>query len=691
MKELALFAEVEYSKEITNFTILEAGIWQVILCAIGDVLPFMEDGFNRIPIKISNVIINNEEYTRLDSLNELRVFNSTKGAWVNMGNFIYIRFPNFEPPYVYFSRVHGTLMGFTDGNPVLKDGILYKSGLLNTPIVAHSVDALTYDRMKFNSANISIDNSDGQFDNAGNFFGNDFNLKVGVVDTDEGHEQHLIRHEAEDEKIVSVKNTDEHIVLCDDKEKKDEPLKMLAQYYIENISVSLNKADFKLNDKRERLSAKIPNKQFTKEEFPYIDDNLLDRDMQEAYGRCLGVPGTSLENKRILDQYRFRFSSKISRIDRIIVKMTTGKIGEREVDGWTVVYENGLWKEGVLPGSFAEMASGIISLSYAVAKAGGQKDGQINEVCVDGVFNDPEGSFARGGYVTPKDIIKHILLNYSNVEYRDDRYNLEEFERELSQLDSYEIGILFDKSISVYEAIEKLQGGSVLGFQFCVYNNLFTARLDNPNREELPAVSHLEIMNLSEIEVDWNATLYGSNTNIEYAHNYGGNEKEECRKLIDNSRRKEILAVHRVEKEWAASTLLLKERDAQLKSSILLEDFSKLRPIIKNIKLFGEKWFNLRVYDIMYIDFSIPGDEIEKYPQYLIRLIKEVGEEKVISKDAETDEYAALCSDEKTAIGKRDFIKSVRCQLLKINKDTRAGVTTIDARIIEQNTVWEKR
>jgi len=302
MKELALFAEVEHSEELTAIpTIFEAGIWRYSLYATGGILPFMEDTFNRTPVNVSNIIIDNEEYIRFDTLELLREqLHADKGGWVNGGSVVYVRFPFCNPPYLHYSFKCGILMGFTNGSPLLKDGTMYKPGLLTSPRITHSADTFTYDRMKFNTANISIDNTNGQFDDARKFFGNEFNFKVGVVG------------------------------------KEEQPLKMSAQYYIENILVSLGKADFKLSDKRERLSAKIPNKQYTTGDYPNIDDNLVDKDMQEAYGRCFGVPGVCLEGKSIyvngvggeqIKQYRFRFSSQISRIDRIQVKMTNLTVG----------------------------------------------------------------------------------------------------------------------------------------------------------------------------------------------------------------------------------------------------------------------------------------------------------------------------------------------------------------------------
>jgi len=86
--------------------------------------------------------------------------------------------------------------------------------------------------------------------------------------------------------------------------------------------------------------------------------------------------------------------------------------------------------------------------------------------------------------------------------------------------------------------------------------------------------------------------------------------------------------------------------------------------------------------DIIDIDFSIPGDEIEKYPQYLIKLINEVGEDKAVSIERGTSEYVVMNTDDKDTIGKRDFMKTLTCQILSISPDCNTGFVSIDVRVV---------
>jgi len=699
MEELVILAETEMSQEIHLVpTAFEPGIWRYCFCATGEILSFMDDTFNRSQVYVNNIIIDFEEYTLFDDLASLRVYNEAKGGWVNGESVIYVRFPFFHPPYLYMSKRYGILVGFTNSSPVMLENKLYKSGVLSAPVVSQETDAFSYDKMKFTGTSIDIENTKAQFDDVKNLFGNEFNLLVYLPNKEDKPNHNLIKpiEDVGDSKTVSSWGSEKkHVILIKEPEENTSQLIPLDQYYIANIVVGLEKATFHLKDKRERLSAKIPNKKFTKEEYQFIDDNLIDKEMQEVYGHCFGVPGVCLHGKQIysidsgqtLSQYMFRFSSAITRVDRIRVKMTTGRLPvdtsdpmgpQKDVDGWTEVYNiNTGWKPGISAGNITDYLNiGVITLPWEVAKQGGERDNNINEVRMDGIFINK---------TTPLEIIKDIMGKYTNTPYDNRRYDLDEFNSEMSLL-NHEIGIMYDKQICVYEAIERLQSGCVLGFQFHVYKNRFTIRLDNPNRSEKGVILHTDIINLDEVEIDWNTELYGSYTDIEYRYDYG---EKSGRHWIDKSKSSEILEIHRVEKEWAAHTLLSMEEDARLASDILLDDFNELRPLIKNIKLFGSKWFALRMMDFYFIDFGIPGDEMENYPRGLINLIEDIGQERHISSWAEKAKHVMLIRETEKNHGKRNFAgRSLRCQILRVVSDTQTGITTIDVRVREVSKSW---
>jgi hypothetical protein len=667
MKEVISLVEIERSDRLPMPQSYKPFIWQFPLYVTGRIeLEFIQESDNHNPLVVSNVIIDRVTYEKYETIEILESLTPDEGGWYFNGVVIFIRFPERIWPWVIYSRRHGILEGYTNGSPMVVNNILYRPGLITLPVIDHSADAFTYDKMKFDSANIDIDNTNGQFDDVGDYFGNEFNLFT--ID-DEENDQHKntvkLIEKSVDEREITHGQTDELIVLINEK-KQPEP-KMLAQYYIANILVKLDKATFVLKDKRERMSSNIPNRKFTKKEFPFLDDNLIDRDMQEVYGHCFGVPGVCIHGKQLsadgssinkVQQYTFRFSSEITHVERIRVKMTARDLhvpgqGMVRFDGWTTVYQekspewegSSGWRPGIIPGNIIPgniskplLDKGEITLHYALAKQSGNHDSSMNEVRIDGIFKKQS---------TPLEIIEDIIRNYTDIPYDAMRFNLKELKKELKPLD-HKIGIMFDKQISIFEAIEKLQAGSVLGFKFHVHNNLFTARLDNPNRKEIAQIRDVEILNLHEIEIDWNAELYGTYTDIEYRFDYGENAG---RHLIDDSEQRNLLDLHRVDKVWEARTLLAEEGAARERSDLMLHEFKELRPLIKNIQLHGRKWFEiLRVYDIVKIDFRLIE---EKYPRHLKKLIE------------------------------RKFAGEVRCQILRVVKDTNTGTTTIDVRVRE--------
>jgi len=286
MEELTVLAEIEHTELLVAIPIpFRPGILLYIVFATGGILPDMDDTFNRVPIKVSNIIIDQTEYTKAGTLEELLELNANDGGWASAGCGVYVKFPGFLPPAVFFKRRYGVLEGFTNNSPVLLDGLMYRPGLLTAPVIEQGADAFTYDRMKFNSASISVDNADGRFDRADYLFGNEFNIRAGTVkEGEDARPRSLVRmiEDAGDGRVVSMRGrTDEYVTLIDGKGENRPSLEdypLLAQYYISNITASLDRAVFHLKDKRERLAGKIPNKQFTAEtlgdDFQYLDDKV---------------------------------------------------------------------------------------------------------------------------------------------------------------------------------------------------------------------------------------------------------------------------------------------------------------------------------------------------------------------------------------------------------------------------------
>jgi hypothetical protein len=690
MDELVVLAEIEQSNLLLTPTVYITPVWKYALWVehYEQTLPFMAetDNYPHVKRKVTNVIIDQEEYLTAISIEDCR---TKEKSYRLEGADLYIHFTNHNPPFLFLSQKYGIINGYSNNGVFAFDDILYLPLLKDVSAITDSVDPLEYARMRFNSANYTFNNSYGEFDGISNIFGNEFNILVGK------------------------------------KGQVYEQYRKLIQYYISNISIDLNQASFEVKDKRERLSFKAPNTYYTKEAYPNIDDKYVDKVIQDAYGHCFGVPAVCIDEKDVyltghipgeeinsnegMKPYRsFKFARRITSLDKKLTEvqdktgathtvLLTQLFSKMRDDTWTQhePYKNVAgFPDGI------DYVNGIVFLeSVAVFPL---KDNtayydptkKVYDVRADGLFT-PQAvplsvKLENGTFVpisipqnTPGAIIIDLLAYYAGIPFHPDNYDIVEFNDEVKKLSP--VGIVLDKERDIYEIIEDLQNGSLVGFQFMGKFNVFTARLDNPNRAALLDINASEILNLDEVTVDFNADLYASYTDICYGKSYTPDKDEdEYQHVINKSQRQKILDIHRLEKAYEIETLLPDEANAALKGELILEDFSEIRPVISGIKLFGFDNFNVRVYDIVFINFTMKGEEFDALPHHIARLLARLsGEQEWHTYRSGRPEYHVVRtppSRKKITRYGRDFIGKIRCQIVNREIDPNTGIVTISVR-----------
>lgn len=352
-----------------------------------------------------------------------------------------------------------------------------------------------------------------------------------------------------------------------------ESLKSIAKYYIENYSPSITSAKFSLKDKRELLSAKAPNTYFTAATYPDIEDNKLGKIVPDAFGELLGVPGICVNGKATESAKVFKFGAVITRLDAIYV------------------YKDEQWTE--VSAASASLATGEITLSTANAHVDGSTSKGIVKVKIDGLFR-PE--------VNPGDVIAKINEVYGGIEYLPGNYKISEWEAELGAL--ADIGLYLNSAKDINEWIEQIQNGSTIGFQYMIEYDKITARLDNPNRTVAVKIQAVEILNIEEIEVDYNATIYATSALVRYAKDQDSGDSPQ---IVNDEFKQAVLEVHRKEKEYETDSLLPDAPSATEKAAVIMDDQKAIRPIFRGVKVSGLKWFDRRLYDIIEAEISIPG------------------------------------------------------------------------------------
>jgi hypothetical protein len=612
-KKIIVIGEIEFSKTLLyQETIYKSPVWKYLLYnTYTKNLPFMSDTDPSYPsagFTISNIIIDYEECHRAASI--LNCIDREKSFFQD-GPVLYLHCKEHGIP-LFSEPIHnGVLYGFTNTRPLRSGDSIFLPELLTAPLIEQSVDLEKNGRMIFNSGTFLLNNTRRLFDNILVAFGNEFNISVSY---DDG-------------------NT----------------IKRLIQYYISNYTTGIATAEFQVRDKREKLSFQVPNTFFSKEEYPFINENLDGHIIPDAYGYCHGVVGFCInEDQALSDDFRhFRFSRKLTQID-----LVEAEIGKKWVTIWPT-------PSGSEVSCTFQPQLGMIDIPVLWAHDEGDPLKGINKIRATGIFN-PEQN--------PGAIIIDLMQYYGASDYIDTDYDADEWSRELLELpEDYNIGIVLDKQRSGYEYIEEIQNKSLLNFQLYTKVNRYGVRLDYANRGESFNISNKDILNLNEIQVDYNAEQYATYTQIKYAYLWenGSSKVVEDKSLIDIIRQQ-----HKWDKVYENESYLITQEQAKLKSQILLEGFRDIRPIIRGIKLWGVKWTDIVVYDIGFIDLSFTVDEIKELgptPYQLLQFILNKEQDKVIK-------GLRLPSQNRTFAGK------MRVQIIGHRIDLATGIIELDVR-----------
>jgi hypothetical protein len=553
-----MHVDVKLNRSILNFnaTCLYAGIWRILVWSKQDtLLPFMYQSED-IPKKstfVEEVEINNVYYTKVDSIAELQDYTYCQP---DDKEAVYLRNPDLMPAWLYGEGIVVQIgEGITSGETYYRDGVLYRSGLNYIPEIIDEADNIAAGQMRFHSANIEVINTDGEFDNAVRFVGNNAEVYLRDGETATG----------------------------------------IRQYYIKDISLSLNKAVFICGDKRERLSQNIPNKSFGAADYPYMsspagrDDADTRSDsigaiIPDAYGRCINIPAVCVNpyNADSAANRIFKAARVYTILEKVEVKMTQPESGAEVWTNQTSYVVNRSPGGGTfeLPASRCMPQWKNPGDPYNIP--------EVFEVRVTGTFSNQN---------TAADIIKELLRYYCHIPYAPDRYDQAEFAAELAGMGN--IGICFTEETGIFEAVEKIQNAAVYSFQFRAAFDKFTARRDDNNRALSRTVKDVDIVNIDDVEIRFNTAEYATIIDVAYNHDYYADESAH---IVNTGNQKTMLRTAKVDKTYNADSMLAAAADAHAKANYLETYFQTPHPIIGGVKLSGKEWFGIRAYDIVSVD-----------------------------------------------------------------------------------------
>ena len=581
------------------FTAFEAPIWRARLWVnpYERRLPFMADrdtAYNSRAAQISNVIIDFVEYLRLESYAALR---GAARSWMldpADASALLVHFEGGNPPHAFASFRHGTLTGFSFGGASAGPARAYPL-LAEAPSAEDSSDHLSYQRMRFGSGTVSIDNSSGTLDDLLDLFGNDLLLF---------------------------------------RQSRDGRLALERAFFIESYELGLASADFSVKDRRSRLTFQAPSAFYSREEYPFIDESLIERVIQDAYGRCRGVPGVCVNRSQIYNppnfvpadgfnnRFRFRFAREITAIEEVWVEQAAGawsqvfpglgvpgnEDGEEEFvyqdvnpHPIRILCKDALGNDLPVEVTAENMGSlppnaGIIEIWWSQAMR--DNPGHLERRNGNALPAKMTGTFVNRN--TAGEIARDIMAYYGELPYEPSYFDIEGWERELSG--GAQVGLFLDRAQDAFKWIERLQNGGILGFQMVISGDRLSARADDPDRAETFAIPWHEICNRGELRLEMNGELYATHAEINYNKDHALGEWMTVR---DTSQREAILEIYMFEKGFYNDSLLVHEADAAEKARAALESFRRVRPIIRGIELEGLR-DEMLLFATGFIDFTLP-------------------------------------------------------------------------------------
>jgi hypothetical protein len=547
---------------IPQFNILETPVWYFIAYTLQDVLlPFMTKS-NVYPEYevVSRVTIESVPYNMVTNLEECRAKTRT---WVQVGGIVYVHFDNHSPRWPFHNLFHEILRGFSDSDSYISNG-LFKGVFCNAGYLKYNIrireeaDDLEYGAMKFKNDSIEFINKDGIFDDVFEYLGADLFVYINDI--------------------------------------------LEYKLYVKNVKIKLGSAVFECGDIRERFQSMIPNKKFTKEDYPFIKEDFVDQDMQEVFGRCEWVPCVCIneldiyedvDKKTIKPTRTFRAASKITALDYVMIKMTQPETTGTDGPVFT--------RHSVPSGDIQDDGTFTLPITKCMPLVWGDEVPELFDVYATGTFIN---------HTTPLEIIKYILDEYESFLYSPINYNTVKITEEIGGLKA-PIGLVLDKPEKIFDIIAKLQTGSSKNFQFVMSKNLFSAKLDDNERSVSHTIRINDILNINDVEIDMNNDLYATIVDIGYAVNYRTGKPKH---YVNEKYRLDIKNRNNYDKTYKNDTFLYSEAEAVKKSEALISFFKNIHPSINNIKIKAVK--NLQIYDVINIDLRTPIEDRGKISMF---------------------------------------------------------------------------
>lgn len=339
--------------------------------------------------------------------------------------------------------------------------------------------------------------------------------------------------------------------------------------YIKDYTTTTKDITIDIGDNREKLQLEYPTQVF--DALTGLAEDSNGQLIPDGYGAVIQVPAYPIAINS--GTVSFQWGISVTSITQVYVEQD---------DKLT----------SVAHGSFS--TSGTFTLTDANAYVDGDNTKGLRKVYVTGVMRN---------LTNPADIIVDLNARLANIQYNSTNYDLTEWEAEKALL--ADVSLYMSDSKSLYDWISLLQSGSTWGFRY-EDTSKRTLRLDDPDRTQITfddgtnIIAPVEIRN-SDIPINQNAELYATSCIVKYGYNH----RTQSYSQVENTDYKDaVLQEHRIEKIITLESLLTSKTDAESKALRIMQDQSKVRPII-TLELEVSKYTTPRIYDIIQAEVSL--------------------------------------------------------------------------------------
>lgn len=485
------------------------------------------------------------KYDQVDSVNDC-VDTEKSFYWDNDNQTIYVHFEHDRSWYTD-TYSYGRAYGYTDTDVLYINDAEYLPLVRSIPSIAQQEDLQNYRSLSFIIGAIVLDNVGGLLDwvVSANIYGIDvFIYHVSDSDIVDG----------------SVSRSD---------------LTGLAALYIEDYDTGLDTIDIRVQDIRKSQNIDIPVDTFLTSDYPDIEEKYINKPIPLIYGDIAEHPAIPVDGLST-GNVEFRIAKSLTAIGQVQVFSS---------DAWSNV---STVSEDTATGSFI--------LAYADCRSGGASNGSVLSCRV---------LSCSGASVTyASDVIKALNLEALLITYNSSNYDTTEWEVEEKSLSA--VGVSFNKTVKLFDAIREVQSGANKGFRYEIKpDGRRTIRVDDRERDQAYIAYQSEIKNIDTLKVESNSDLLCATALVLYKKNY---ESGDFRIYKDASSLEDVKNNYRQAPSVEFETLLQTEALADDRAEYSLERFSVI-PKILNVTLLGDRWYNLRIYDIVKI--AITDGEVD--------------------------------------------------------------------------------